>query len=86
MVEGKVVADVAWHAVKRTVSVILVIAILVLPPIFSYQYGYRKGYSQCAKDNPTYGSVGTVVNNAEKEFKAIGIRFNIWKLRLNLGL
>jgi len=59
-ISGKVIADVAWHAVKRTVAVVVVLAVIVGIPWVAYEKGKTKGYSLCAKDRPTYGNVGTV--------------------------
>ncbi len=73
--EGKVIADVAWHAVKRTVSVILVLVFLIGVPWVAYEKGRAKGYSQCAKDRPTYGSVGTVNQADPKDVPFTIFRF-----------
>ena len=65
--------------VKRYVGhflIYLFIGLILFGSFFAtYQYGWRKGYSQCAKDRPTYGNVGTVINQQGKLFKWFGIDF-----------
>ncbi len=51
-----------------------------------YNVGYSKGYAKAITDRPTYGTVGTVVNTPADEFKWIGAKLNIWKVKLQLGL
>jgi hypothetical protein len=80
MIEGKVVVDATWHAIKRTVSVLLVLVIVVGGPWIAYEKGKTKGYASCAKDRPTYGSVGTVVNADPKDIPVTLIR--LWKVGL----
>ena len=79
-----------WHNFKRFAGVILVGVLLVgLPYVMchkAYSVGYSKGYAQCAKDRPTYGSVGTVINKVQEDFKALGLTLNVWKLKLKLGI
>jgi len=81
--------DIFWHGLKRFASVILVTVLLIGIPYFvynkAYQRGYSKGYAQCAKDRPTYGSVGSVTNISEADFKYAGIYFKLLFLRLKLG-
>lgn len=66
-ITGTIIADTAWHAVKRTASVIVVLALCVGIPYIAYEKGKTKGYSLCAKDRPTYGQVGTVNTCDPKE-------------------
>lgn len=39
-----------------------------------FNEGFKSGYAQCTKDNPTYGNVGQVVNvhNGKKTIIALG--------------
>jgi hypothetical protein len=75
---GAVIADAAWHAVKRTISVLVVLAVLVGAPWFAYEKGKTKGYSMCAKDRPTYGQVGTVIESDPKDVPVTLLR--TWKV------
>lgn len=86
-------ASALWHAVLRFWSVFLVAAIIAIILLrfhnFKsdiYNLGYKKGYTQCGIDHPTYGSVGTVVNNSNGNYKYIGFKVNVWKLKLGLGI
>ena len=78
-----------WHGIKRFASVILVAIFLMGVPYLVYnkafQRGYSKGYAQCSKDRPTYGSVGSVTNIAEADFKYLGAYFKIFFIKLKLG-
>lgn len=65
MVDGKVIADVGWHAVKRTISVLLVLILIVGIPYFAYEKGKTKGYSACAKDRATYEAENQTIVNAD---------------------
>ncbi len=65
MIEGKVIADVAWHSIRRAVSVALVIAIVAGVPWFAYEKGKTKGYSLCAKDRATYTADNQTIINAD---------------------
>jgi len=79
-----------WHNLKRFAGVILIAVICVGLPYLvynkGYSRGYSKGYAQAIKDRPTYGTVGTVINKQPDEFRAVGITFSIWKLKLRLGI
>jgi uncharacterized protein YpmB len=61
-----------WY-IQTAIILILVIA-LAGTGFYLYKHGksvgYSMGYAQAIKDRPTYGSVGTVVNNAD--LKGIG--------------
>jgi hypothetical protein len=72
---------IAWRWFKHLVIYLIILLIIVGPPFISYQYGWRKGYSQCSKDNPTYGTVGQVVNYHNGKKTLIGI----WFLSLDLN-
>lgn len=78
------------HNIKRFAGVLLIAVLLIGIPYLvyhkGYSQGYSKGYAQAVKDRPTYGNVGTVINDHKDEFKAIGMTFNIWKLKLKLGI
>lgn len=82
--------EIIWHNLKRFAGIILIAVLIIGLPYLvyhkGYSVGYPKGYAQCAKDRPTYGNVGTVINKQPDEFKAIGLTFSIWKLRLKLGI
>jgi hypothetical protein len=45
--------------------------------------GYKDGYAQATKDRPTYGSVGTVVNNPD--YRWVGFKITIWKIKFGVG-
>ena len=85
-VDKNLITGAIAHGVMRTISVVLVLGALTLPSWYFYNRGYKRGYAGAIKDRPTYGQVGTVVNNSEEPFKIMGITFNVWKLRLRLGL
>ncbi len=78
-----------WHNIKRFAGVILVAIFLVGVPYLvynkAYQRGYSKGYAQCAKDRPTYGSVGSVTNIAEGDFRYAGIYLKLLFLKFKIG-
>lgn len=69
------VLPLVWRFLKHFAIYLTIATFLFGVPFVSYQYGWRKGYSQCAKDRPTYGSVGTVINQQGKLFKWFGIDF-----------
>jgi len=78
------------HNVARTIGVALVALVVVSIPymIYSkgYNVGYSKGYAKAVADRPTYGTVGVVNNSTDSPFKFLGIRLNLWKLGVNLGI
>jgi hypothetical protein len=78
------------HQIGRTIGVALVGLLLFSIPytIFAkgHSVGYSKGYAKAIADRPTYANVGTVVNAPADEFKLLGVRLNVWKLKLKLGI
>ena len=78
------------HNVARTIGVAVVGLLICSAPLsfysWSYHRGYTAGYATATKDRPTYGTVGTVLNTASDEFKFLGVRLNVWKLNLKLGI
>ncbi len=79
-----------WSFAKKYAVYILLVSSLLLSVIsfsnYRFNAGYKKGYAACAKDRPTYGSVGTVNNLGETDLKAFGIIFKLWFIRLKLGI
>ncbi len=84
------ILDIFLHNFKRFAGVILIAVLVIGLPYLVYHKGYTRGYpagyAQAIKDRPTYGNVGTVVNEHQEEFKAVGVTFSIWKLKLRLGI
>lgn len=92
MIDGMALTagSILLHNIKRFTGVILVGVLLIGLPYLVYHKGYTRGYSKgyavAIKDRPTYGNVGTVINERQEEFKAVGLTFSIWKLKLRLGI
>jgi len=82
--------NIIYHNIRRFAGVILIAVVLIGGPYLLYRKGYNKGYqagySAAIKERPTYGQVGTVVNEAPDGYKILGVRVNIWKFRLGLGI
>lgn len=82
--------DIIYHNLRRFAGVILIAVVLIGGPYLLYRKGYNKGYqtgyAQAIKERPTYENVGTVINEAPNGYKILGVRVNIWKLRLGLGI
>ena len=82
----------AWlkHNIARTLGVVLILTLIFSVPymVYSkgYSVGYSKGYAKATTDRPTYSDVGTVINQPANDFRILGIKINIWKLRLGLGI
>jgi len=81
-ISGKVIADVAWHAVKRTVAVVLVLSVIVGIPWVAYEKGKTKGYSLCHKDKSTYTGENITVFEGEKKPLFLGMKLG----KIGLGL
>jgi hypothetical protein len=62
---GVLVTNVVLHAVKRTVSVLAILAIVGGGPWFAYERGKTKGYSMCAKERATYQAQTLTVVQAD---------------------
>lgn len=83
---------ISWikHNVARTIGVAVMGLLICSLPLSFYSWAYHRGhaagYAAAVKDRPTYGTVGTVLNNTDSDFKILGIRLNIWKLNLKLGM
>ena len=79
----------AWVFLKKYRVIILVASTEILSVLsfsnYRFNAGYKRGYATCAKDRPTYGTVGTVNNLGETDLKAIGIILKLWIFRLKLG-
>ena len=65
--------DVGFHAVKRTASVVIILALLVGVPYYFHQMGFKKGYSKAVKDRPTYQAESMSINQF-KGYNFTGIR------------
>lgn len=76
---------IAWRFLKHFAVYLIMGVILFAPSYISYQYGWRKGYSCCAKDRPTYGNVGTVVNKTGVDFKWAGVYLKLLILDTKIG-
>ena len=79
----------AWAFIQKY-AIYILIGVTLLSSVYfvyhkGYTLGYSKGYAQCTKDRPTYGTVGTVNNLGETDLKAIGIILKLWIFRLKLG-
>lgn len=78
------------HNLKRFAGVILIGVLIIGLPYLVYHKGYTRGYSKgyaaAIKDRPTYGNVGTVINERQEEFKAAGVTLQVWKIKLRLGI
>mgnify|MGYP001582270734 CR=1 FL=1 len=79
-----------WHSVIRFWSVFLVGLIILSFGLWVrgykakiYNEGYKNGYSQCIKDHPT--QQGNIFNIKNGDYKWLGIKLNIWKIRLGVG-
>lgn len=84
-----------WYWLKRLSGVILIGALILVPIIGIHQYGdrhykvgYQEGYAKAVKERPTYGSVGTVTNVTQEaqDYKWLGLKLNVWKFKIGLGL
>ncbi|MFA5150644.1 MAG: hypothetical protein WC433_07030 [Candidatus Omnitrophota bacterium] len=79
-----------WAFIQKYAIYFLIGSVLASSVYFvyhkGYTRGYSKGYAQCAKDRPTYGTVGTVNNLGETDLRAVGIILKLWFLRLKLGV
>ena len=71
--------------VSGWIAVILIVTIL---GVGDFYLGFNKGYAKCVKDRPTIGTqnIGTQINQTQSEHKWLGVDFNLWKLKLSLGL
>ena len=72
-IAGKMLVDVGFHAVKRTASVVIILALLVGVPYYFHQMGFKKGYSKAVKDRPTYQAESMSINQF-KGYNFTGIR------------
>ncbi len=77
--EAVALGDALWHAVRRTVSVLLVLAILVGLPWFAYEKGKTKGYALCAKDRPTYQAENMNVQTSDPKDKPFFLGIKLGK-------
>lgn len=74
-----------WRWLKHFAIYLLIALVLFGVPYLGYQYGWRKGYSQCTKDNPTYGHVGQVINNAGVQFRYAGAYLKLLIFDIKFG-
>ena len=74
-----------WHAIKRFASVLFIGAAIFILIYVPYKQGYHKGYAAAIKERPTYGNVGTVVNQPAEAYKLVGLRITLWKFHIGAG-
>lgn len=72
-IAGKMLVDVGFHAVKRTASVIIILALVAGVPYYFHQTGYKKGYAKAVKDRPTYQAEEMNINQL-KGYNFTGLR------------
>ena len=72
-IAGKMLVDVGFHAVKRTMSVVVILALIVGVPYYFHQMGFRKGYTKAVKDRPTYQAQEMNINQF-KGYNFTGLR------------
>lgn len=79
---------VVWKAICRTISVLCVLVVVIGVPFIIHNHGYHKGYrigyAQAIKDNPsTIINGGTNVVNQSNNKEPFFL-FKVWKLRLSV--